>query len=588
MDSCKKNYKCFLESDRFKLIGIAGVGIGIGYAYLKQAKSIKLRSDEPKFLKTLQEGNEEQVTKALLQIIEKIKKSKEKQEVPFHDNFKTKSFSLLMNLFGSENKHTSSLAALVLSKFLNDGVYCNKLETLEGIEKLISKIKELTPLLNEEPNQEYLINYLKLLFKIIKIGQKKSVLRIVQNDGIATLGSLLHNEDLNDECLVLILKNLTWCCEFYKTIPLMLEKQDILMVVKPLLESSNEKIVEYSSSLINDYSENTELCQKLDQAGIVKELTQLILSSKNDEILCNTSLSLTKLMADRQISDLICIEYEIVPYIIDKLLRSKNKNLNYCGCQFIEIAAKASVSNKVLIRECGAFPVLLSLLDKNNEDDDDKKDDENKNKENNNQKNKNQKLLQQTISTIKELTVQSTRTNNVKYLRELNILPKIISCFKDCKSEKMQLNLVIIIGNFSCSTATARIELMKSGVLTNLTKLLLSTNDVNLTRNLVCTYANLLISAEVHKELYNNGGIEAMLKSLESTDQQTQYGALIGLRNIFLNMNEDLQFYEKLHEYLLSLNILPRLARLAEQNTGNMKLFIQGILKILAPNVGMI
>ncbi|KAJ6230686.1 armadillo repeat-containing protein 4 armc4 [Anaeramoeba flamelloides] len=586
MDSCKKNYKCFLESDRFKLFGIAGAGLGIGYYYLKQAKSIKLRSDEPKFLKTLQEGNEEQVTKTLLEILEKIKKSKEKQELPFHENFKTKSFSLLMELFSSENKHTSSLAALVLSKFLNDGVYCNKLETLEGIEKLVSKIKEFLTS-NEELNQEYLINYLKLLFTITKIGQKKSVLRIVQNDGIATLGSLLHNEEMNDECLVLILKNLTWCCEFYKTIPLMLEKQEILMVVKPLLESSNEKIVEYSSSLINDYSENPELCKKLDQAGVVKELIQLIFSSNNDQILCNTSLSLTKLMADRQISDLICVEYEIVPPIIDKLLRSKSKNLNYCGCQFIEIAAKSSVSNKILIRECGAFPVLISLLNKNNEEDDDD-DDDKKDGGDNNQKNKNQKLLQQTIATIKELTVQSTRTDNVKYLRELNILPKIISCFKECKSEKMQLNLVIIIGNFSCSTATARIELQQSGVLSDLTKLLSSTNDVNLTRNLVCTFANLLISPEVHKELYKVGGIEAMLKSLESTDQQTQYGALIGLRNIFLNMNEDLQFYEKLHEYLLSLNILPRLVRIAEQNTGNMRLFIQGILKILAPNVGMI
>ncbi|KAJ3425697.1 armadillo repeat-containing protein [Anaeramoeba flamelloides] len=521
MDSCKKNYKCFLESDRLKLIGIAGVGIGIGYAYLKQAKSIKLRSDEPKFLKTLQEGDEEQTTETLQQILERINKSKDQKEDPFKENFKAQSFGLLIKSFTSENKKISSSASLILSKFLNSVVYCNKLETLEVIEILISKIKELAPLIKEESNQEYLNNYLKLFFKIVKIGQKKSVLRIVQNEGVPVLGALLKKKEINDECRILILKNLTWCCEFYETIPLTLEKQEILMEIKPLLDSSNEKIVEYSTSLINDYSKNSELCQRLENLGLVKSLVQLIFSSNNDQILCNASLSLTKLMVDRQISDLVCIQYEIVPQILVKLLRSKDKNLNYCGCQFLEIAAKASVSNKVLIRECGAFPILLSILNK---------------------KGISQKLLERAIAAIKELIVQSTRTNNVKYLRELNILPVIISIFKDCTNQKMKLNLVIIIGNFSCSTHESRIELMKTGVLSEFSDLLLNSKDIILTRNLVTTFANLLISLEVQKELYKIGGIATMLRSLESTDNSTQYGALIGLKNLFIYMNHDQEF----------------------------------------------
>ncbi|KAJ6232446.1 hypothetical protein M0813_04969 [Anaeramoeba flamelloides] len=520
MDHCqglKNGYKCVLGSKKFKVVSLTSAGIGLSYCFYKQITTINWGIDETALLKQLESGKQNEKLDALEKIIEQFKKNKKKKKTLFHENFKTKAISHIAKLIVSQDLSIGGKASRVLSYFLTNQIYYEKFVSLHGIERLILGIQLNDPE-SEKFEAQNLLNHLKLLYKLIILTQKDAVLGLEKIEGITLLGVLLKIENTPIKVKISLLKCLTWSCEYNKMVPILLNKNKLIPTVINFLDSTNLKLVEYSISIISDFVEISELSFQLNNPEMITKLYELTTKTDNEQITCNSILALSKLFEQYPESQMILLKKpEFFELILNKFIRSKNNNLMYCGSRLLEVLAKSSISNKILIRQAEFIPELTRLIFI---------------------KSINQKLLQQVIATIKELTVNSTKTTNIDFF-DKKFFSKIISLFTKCKNPKMRSDLVIIIGNFSCTKEESRLELLNRGALPLLVKLLEITKDANLEKNLVCTFANLLESTELQMPMLKCGGIGMMIRYINSEDILTQYGALIGVQNLCRRRHEN-------------------------------------------------
>ncbi|KAJ6228648.1 armadillo repeat-containing protein 4 armc4 [Anaeramoeba flamelloides] len=549
--------KWLFHPDTLKLLGIGSASVGIGYYIVKQVTSVNLGLDEPELLKELENSSDLQKSETLIQILERFESSTNTNET-FHENFKTSALFLTIKLIVSEDLVLGSNASKVAHYLISNLVYSSKFIELDGIEMLILAIQ-----MNDPENIQFetsaLLDHLKLLYKIIKLSKEQAVDLLEKTRGISMLGTLLTINETPEEIKNFVLKCLTWACEYSSTIPNLLSKIEVLPDVVNMLSNSNQEIVKYSSSLICDCVEIPEICLDLEEYGIIPKLVKIINDVTDEEILCNSCLAMTKLMFDRQMSDVICVEYEIIPVIREKFLKKKSDNLIFCGLKFIEFAANSSYQNKILIRESEIFNILKDLLIK--------------------QKVLGRQMLQQLISTINELTVQSRKTGNVKHFMNLYMLPLLVNLFRISKDPKIISDLIVIFGNCACSYEEYRIRLLESSIIPQLIQLLKSTRDTIVERNIIFTFANLAQSTKVQKELMDHDGIQGMVACLYSPDLQTQYGSIVGLKNIFFFGPKDkIQWFEIMN-YLVSLNVINHFMELLKKEETHLREPIIEILK---------
>ncbi|KAJ6236854.1 armadillo repeat-containing protein 4 armc4 [Anaeramoeba flamelloides] len=552
--------KWLFHPDTLKLLGIGSASVGIGYYIVKQVTSVNLGLDEPKLLEELENSSDLQKSETLIRILERFESSTNTNEA-FHENFKTSALFLTIKLIVSTDLILGSNASRVAHYLISNLVYSSKFVELDGIETVILAIQMNDPG-NKQCETPALLHHLKLLYKIIKLSKAKAVTQLEKNGGISLLGTLLTISETPEEIQIFVLKCLTWACEYYSTIPKLLSKISVLPVIANMLSSSNQEIVKYSSSLICDCVKIPEICLDLEEYGIISKLVKIINDETDEEILCNACLAITKLMFDRQMSDIICVEYKIIPVIREKFLKSESDNVIFCGLKFVEFTANSSYQNKILIRESEIFKVLKDLLIK--------------------QKILAHQILQQLVSTINELTVQSRKTGNVKHLMDLYMLPLLVNLFQISKDPKIISDLIVIFGNCACSYEEYRLQLLESKIIPQLIQLLKSTRDNTVERNIIFTFANLAQSTKVQKELMDHDGIQGIIACLYSPDLQTQYGSIVGLKNIIFFGPKDKTQWLEIMNYLVSLNLVNHFMELLNKEETHLREPIIEILKRLS------
>ncbi|KAJ6245093.1 major sperm protein [Anaeramoeba flamelloides] len=426
--------KSLLGSEKLRLVGLGTASIGVGYYFCKQLISINREDKESQILTTLTKGSEKAQAEALDEIIK--------------------------------------------------SVYCSKFIELFGIKSLLYAIQQNIPGINNF-DLDYLIIVLKVLAKVIKIGKGRAAKKLSKAKGISLLVTLLHFEEASTCIQIYTLKCLTWAAEFVPRLPVLLNKFHVwpmlLRTVSSKKKQINLKVIEYTTSLINDCSKlQSTYHNQLLQAGVISILFDIVLEKnkadfqlkadfeknkkekemkKNEKgkekekvkenknkkeegeeqgkgkeiinnpsyqnILANSLISLTRFMKDSSICKLICSEYDIMFKIRDLFLSSNCSLLNFAGIRFIRIACEKSLANKIAVRETRMIPSIVRLL-------------------------KGEKIGEvaiETICTIKILTQQAEKTENIQFFIQSGLLKEILKILNYIESEhkilltKQQINL---------------------------------------------------------------------------------------------------------------------------------------------------
>ncbi|KAJ6246834.1 armadillo repeat-containing protein 4 armc4 [Anaeramoeba flamelloides] len=459
--------KSLLESEKLRLVGFGTASIGVGYYFCKQLISINRGEKESQILTTLIRGSEKSQAEALDEII----KINQESSDYFNEQFKTKLLPVLIKFLSSANFELGFLSAKIVMHLVSNRVYCYKFIELLGIKSLLYAIQQNIPGINNF-ELDYLINVLKALAKVIKIGKGRAAKKLSKAKGISLLVTLLHFEEVPTSVQIYTLKCLTWAAEFIPRLPVLLNKFHVwsmlLRTVSSKKKKINLKVIEYTTSLINDCSKlQSEYHKQILQAGVISILFDIVLEKnkadfqmkvdfekskkgmvkgrgkdkkgikekkkekkmKNENereqreeiinnpsyqnILANSLISLTRFMKDSSICKLICSEYDIMFKIRDLFLSSNCSLLNFAGIRFIRVACENSLANKIAVRETRMISPIVQLL-------------------------KGEKMGEvavETICTIKILTQQAEKTQNIQFFIQSGLLKEILKILTYIESE---------------------------------------------------------------------------------------------------------------------------------------------------------
>ncbi|KAJ3439530.1 armadillo repeat-containing protein 4 armc4 [Anaeramoeba flamelloides] len=640
--------KSLLGSEKLRLVGLGTASIGVGYYFCKQLISINREDKESQILTTLTKGSEKAQAEALDEII----KSNQKNREYFNEQFKTKLLPVLTKFLASTNFELGFLSAKIILNLVSNRVYCSKFIELFGIKSLLYAIQQNIPGINNF-DLDYLIIVLKVLAKVIKIGKGRAAKKLSKAKGISLLVTLLHFEEASTCIQIYTLKCLTWAAEFVPRLPVLLNKFHVwpmlLRTVSSKKKQINLKVIEYTTSLINDCSKlQSTYHNQLLQAGVISILFDIVLEKnkadfqlkadfekskkekemkKNEKgkekekvkvnknkkeegeeqgkgkeiinnpsyqnILANSLISLTRFMKDSSICKFICSEYDIMFKIRDLFLSSNCSLLNFAGIRFIRIACEKSLANKIAVRETRMIPSIVRLL-------------------------KGEKIGEvaiETICTIKILTQQAEKTENIQFFIQSGLLKEILKILNYIESEhkilltKQQINLeknidkidnkniklkskihhlsflrskvVEIIGNCSYLHETDRMKILNVGIIEILLNFFTNYNqDIKFQGILMCTLANLLKSPSIRKLVFKKQIFPIIVHYLNSDNFRIYTGAIFSIQNIvLLGAQLEKNLWIAMIDSLVKLDLVPILMKISSESTQEKQNQIVNILQ---------
>ncbi|KAJ3427692.1 armadillo repeat-containing protein [Anaeramoeba flamelloides] len=607
------------QLDKLKLVGIGSASLGISFLMYKQLKSINFGNEGKDLVECLSLENHNK--KLLTNTYYKVYKTLTDLSNPLQENVKTRLF--LQNI---QKLDFDPINPKILTVLTSNAVYASKFIERNGIETIFTILKNNNPKKKQTFNKSLLSNNLELLLQILEKRPLECIKKIELVNGIEELSEYLISKTTPIKMHILILKCLTWCCEYSKNVIQILKKQPIFEKIRQFLDSKNMIIVEYCLSLISDFENCIDLYPTFEELGIIEKIIEILtheerkkenqnlnenenkreIENENEnkkdnktltedinekekenktlneeikdkekenktlnknynkeKILCNSCLAICSIMVDPGYCNYILLNYDILPTIKNKFISSNNDNLIYCGLKIIEKISTGSISNKILIRESNFFPLFAKLLSNKNS--------------------KSKDITVQLITTVKELTTQSSKTDNIKHLFQDGVLSQLVGLIGETKDVQDFNNLLTIVGNSSCTYENFRVEMLKLNILPFLIDLMKKTKNQNIIRNLCITMANLCQSVELHKALFLVGGIQEMVKHLNTRDHQTLNAILVALNNICIYGSANKNEWYQIQNYLFSLNMISDLKRIGRSSDKRIQVLVMNVLRILLP-----
>ncbi|KAJ6229337.1 hypothetical protein M0813_07956 [Anaeramoeba flamelloides] len=591
----------FIRSKPVKYAGIGFVILGTCYYIYQQYLRISLLIEENDLVVQINSSKESEREDAIQFILKKCKQNNN-QLTMYTEKFKTQIFPILTQELISKNLKLGSSSSMLLSILITNKVYSDHFLTLNGAESLILAIQMNDPM--QKGVEENLVSHLEVLFRVVNYSKINAVTKINQSSGISLLCTLFMLPETTTKTLSLVLKCLTWSAEYSSDVISVISRVEMFDSLISATKSTDHLLVKYATSLISDCSNSKILIQKCGNEILVEQLKKLLvhlplnLTEKNNknknekenenenenekekekekekkhnqkiineenvniynETLGNICLILSNVTeSNKKIAKSICSDYEFRKNLINKCLKCTESKIKYCSLELLLSLARASKTNRFIIRK-SPIPAQLKLLLSNE---------------------KNSNVISKTILLIKILICEQPLKRRLIIdfytLGVIKEIPQLITRFK--KNVTNLKNIVSIINAFSKGGKLVRQQLLKYNIMKKIIVIFKQTSDPQLHLKIIQTINNYIHSTKIQDQLIKNGGIKLIINQIKLNQEITLNISLQAILSFLTVNKKHQQRWERNINYLLDQNAIPILIDLLKNN----KKFNNQIVEIL-------